>query len=424
MNSAAIKESSGKSVEELQIPGLCNAIMKHTVKETEASFDWQGPKITTLEWAKMMAFFEWTWETEKSEAQVRWYVHPTHGWRCWAFPQKGGTSMTTKEIEGHPKAIEQRAQFPSSDGWLYFMTVHHHCAMTAFQSGTDANDEKGVDGIHITIGKVDEPKRDIHIRMYLRGHRFDPRMQFFWDVGQQFTAKAEECFNLFGFMPDLDKLARSQMALSFALLRPDWTQEKDGDKFPAEWKENYIVDRPLVVQHTEWQPGQGGQQHWQGSGAPDIRSWCYHCQKMADHTPYQCPENPINKGTQGISNGNGKSGKWKGGGNGGKGGSDFSLANTLREIIADLAVRGYQDEDAYNLLEECLDGTDAEAMQVIYTDLLEAKINREDMAGHFRHLLTQVAAKDAEKQLQEDQKEAAKDNYPTQAVTGWEGYTQ
>jgi len=91
MKSAIITASSGKSVEEKKFNGVFSCLLEHEVKATKAQFEYTGPKISPNEWAQMMAFFEWTQATERSEAQVRLFVHPVHGWKAWAFPQKGGT---------------------------------------------------------------------------------------------------------------------------------------------------------------------------------------------------------------------------------------------------------------------------------------------------------------------------------------------
>jgi hypothetical protein len=44
--------------------------------------------------------------------------------------------------------------------------------MTAFQSFTDAADEEKSDGLHITLGKMDETELDIHSRVMLKGNEY------------------------------------------------------------------------------------------------------------------------------------------------------------------------------------------------------------------------------------------------------------
>ncbi len=34
------------------------------------------------------------------------------------------------------------------------ISAHHHCSASAFQSGTDEENERGQDGLHITVGRM------------------------------------------------------------------------------------------------------------------------------------------------------------------------------------------------------------------------------------------------------------------------------
>ena len=44
-------------------------------------------------------------------------------------------------------------------------SIHSHQGASAFQSGTDSNDEITFPGLHITIGKIMQAIPDIHVRM-------------------------------------------------------------------------------------------------------------------------------------------------------------------------------------------------------------------------------------------------------------------
>jgi hypothetical protein len=261
-NAATIIESSGKCVEFKEETGLYSCLFEHELKATKAPFNWTGPKIMQAQWSELLAFFKWTYIIEKSEAQARLFVHPTLGWKIWAFPQKGGTGMTTKEVENEDFA-RQRAEIP--EGYVAFGTVHHHCAANAFQSGTDTHDERAVDGLHITVGKMDEDHHDIHCRLYLRSHKFEPNMSAFWDVGPDVAAKADWLASLNYAATDvLNREARFQMCV------PPTAEQT----FPEQWKTNYILP-PRVVHVSNGM-----------LGGP----WCWHCQKhTSDHTPDKCP---------------------------------------------------------------------------------------------------------------------------------------
>lgn len=268
-NAATIIESSGKAIEFASEAGLYSCLLEHELKATKAPFSWTGPKITKEQWSELLAFFKWTYDTEKSEAQARLFVHPIHGWKIWAFPQKGGTHMTTKEIENDDFRV-QRAAIP--EGYVAFGTVHHHCAAPAFQSGTDTHDERTVDGLHITVGKIGEPQFDIHCRLYLKGHKFEPNMAAFWDVGPEAHQKAAWLASLKYSSDDvINREARFQMCIPTPAAHP----------FNEQWKTNYILPVPVVQQ-----------QNGQCNGTLNLGGpWCWNCQTHTkEHTPDNCPK--------------------------------------------------------------------------------------------------------------------------------------
>ena len=425
MNSALITSSSGKAIQEIAVPGLVNVLLQHEVKSTSAAFQWLGPRINPAEWAKMMAFFEWTYEKEKSEAQVRWYVHPEQGWRCWAFPQKGGTGMTTKELPEAKESAEQRQQFPGSSGWLYYMTVHHHCSSSAFQSGVDHADEKDVDGIHMTIGWLNKPQRDIHVRMYMKQHTFQPRMQFFWDVGEVVKAKAKEVEDLFKLEVDLNKVALSQMSQSSALLWAQAGLQPPAEAFPELWKSNYIVDRP------QWPPQRGPITQGDSVYQPGIQGQggfyhnCEFCNCWTNHWPEDCPDNPKKKGATGLeSNTESLLGKSNGGKeeevNGAK------LSTIYDYICAQLAIMGYTDDDIDEVMKSVLDYPEAEAVEVILSELFKSEgISRAELFDYHQHIKEQ-GIQESKKSEEDDRKEYIEENKgvqdpnPNTIQYGWE----
>jgi len=205
-----------KQVKEFE--GLVTAKIDYAIKSATAEAKYLGPFIPKDEWRQMLSFFKWTHDTFKSESQVRLFCNTkTREWKVWAFPQKEGTGMSAIEIDDKD-ASEQRAQFKDSEGWIYFGTVHHHCGATAFQSGTDAANEQSQDGLHITIGKIDEKQHDMHCRFYLNGACFEPDMSQFWELDDAIVLQVPE--------PALDMIARYQMCIPSDV------------EFPQQWKDN------------------------------------------------------------------------------------------------------------------------------------------------------------------------------------------
>tara|TARA_R110000868_G_scaffold109256_6_gene297337 strand:- start:469 stop:1515 length:1047 start_codon:yes stop_codon:yes gene_type:complete len=184
----------------------------------------------------MLAFFQWTYNTSKSESQVRMFAnHITKQWAIWAFPQTEGALMTTKEIENEDSKT-QRAQFPDSEGWFYYGTVHHHCGASAFQSSVDENNEKDQDGIHITVGKINTGQFDIDARVYQSGYKLvDFDITEFWDVGNITE----------GIPPQILKMLPDDYDRRMALLQMG-TPPPNDQTFPEIWKTNVIREVRVV----------------------------------------------------------------------------------------------------------------------------------------------------------------------------------
>lgn len=241
-----ILEAKGELVEQKSYPGLFECKMTHKIKETSASFHYIGPKFTVEMWDEILAFFKWSYTKTHGETQVRLFVHPTQGWKAWAFPQEASTGLSTHEMPDSPETKSQRAQF--GDEWIPYGTVHHHCSASAFQSGVDEHNEKDQEGLHITVGNIDkEDAHSLHFRFYYRGCKFQPDMSEFWDVGEQCAAKAKELSEYFGITVDLNVVAESQMAQTCA---------KDAN-VPEQWMAN-LIEKP--VEKFAWE-GERGVNH-------------------------------------------------------------------------------------------------------------------------------------------------------------------
>ncbi len=351
MKAATITESSGKSVELKEAAGIFECLFEHEVKATKAEFNWKGKAMPREMWLEVLAFFKWTQDVEKSEAQVRLFVHPEHGWMAWAFPQQGGTSMTTKELDT-PEAANQRA-LNIPEGYIAFGTVHHHCTCSAFQSGTDTADEKNVDGLHITVGKMDSPMHDIHCRIYIKGHRFEPDMSAFWDIGEDAALKIKFVADL-GFEAGqlMNKVARSQMCEPAPKDHP----------FNAIWRENYIVPLPVVTTYA--------QQHQTHSGHGD---YCIHCGKwVTNHTSQTCRNKSANQ------RGNGRK---------------FINLLTAREVLEDIyatgTLHGIAEDETFAILTELCDGQNSPLHELIF-DL--CRENNETLESLWNEVMRQEVA--------------------------------
>jgi hypothetical protein len=222
-----------------ELPGLVNYQVEYEVKTAKGTLDYQGPKFTAVLWHQVLSFFRWTYKEHNSECQVRLYVNVNLGrWAAWAFPQQARTGMTARELpvtESPEKARERFSSWQSepSDDWLYFGTVHHHCSASAFQSSTDEQNEWNQDGLHITVGKMDQERHDLHARFYLGGNCFEPDLSLFWEIDAELAEQVPASMH--------HELACHQMCAKVTV------------DFPEAWRANLIEtkkeERPASPDH-------------------------------------------------------------------------------------------------------------------------------------------------------------------------------
>lgn len=232
-----MKMQGGFIEDDASIAGLFDCTMKYEIKNTKATIDWKGPKIPLDVWNEVLSFFQWCYNEHKSECQVRLYVSPTlQTWKAYAFPQEAKTGMTARELDNDLKRqqIQELQLIPPN--WFAFGTVHHHCSAGAFQSGTDEENEKNVDGLHVTIGWMDKDKYDIHARFYRKGlviKNENLNMGWFVDTADLLAECPEK------FRPYLPKDWEDKQARRLLTIKPTELV------FPDIWKEN-VIEIPTV----------------------------------------------------------------------------------------------------------------------------------------------------------------------------------
>lgn len=193
---------------------------------------WHGAKIPYDVFRQVLAFFEWSMEETKSETIVNLFLNEGTGeWQALVLPQAGYNGMTVKLIDDHPNRIPTYQRL--GRGWRPMGTVHHHCTASAFQSGTDSNDERSKEGIHVTIGDVTSRRYTIHARTSFREEMTSAIL------GDWFHA-AEPA--VYGYLPP----SLHEEALEYQLTEPPVDRS-----FPDWWKANVIkVERPVVIYNS------------------------------------------------------------------------------------------------------------------------------------------------------------------------------
>ena len=141
--------------------------------------------------------------------------------------------------------------------WIFFCTVNHHCSTSAFQSGTDEENERNQDGLHLTVGRMDAERHDLHARFYLNGNCFAPDLSRFWPLAPALTEQLPAAV--------WDEVARFQMG------------EKVVVDFPDAWRKN-VQEVHTHSHHTVGHyPGNleltQSAEDWPGSPALDLPVW-------------------------------------------------------------------------------------------------------------------------------------------------------
>lgn len=177
------------------------------VQSNELVLNYSGGKIDSNVWSQIKSFLQWTYTNSGGEGQIRLFYNPiTCTWKAHPFEQfvsKGLSTDEKKDSDLSKKVVELML----SQGYINNGTVHHHCSISAFQSGTDLADEIRQNGLHITLGYMDKDVYGYHSRATLRG-------------------------------------------ICYSIIDSEWIDELDlsniGDSsFPPEWK-NYVVEKPVV----------------------------------------------------------------------------------------------------------------------------------------------------------------------------------
>lgn len=165
--------------------GLIRAMVKvdkiSFLQKLEAKAELRLPKIPSEIIVKPLLFFRRVFETHHSEAGILLYYSK----------EQNAYAIDAPEQEVSAAAVDYEVQSRYDEGFNLVGTIHSHCDFAAFHSGVDVHDEKDFDGIHITIGRVDQPYFTISCTIVVNNNRFkvDPEDLIFGIGKVDFTPK-------------------------------------------------------------------------------------------------------------------------------------------------------------------------------------------------------------------------------------------
>lgn len=257
-----------------QIAGPWRGLVPVEVPKVEdARHRWGGGKISLDLVRQMNAFFEWSLKETGGETVCHlFYNEDSEEWAALVLPQKGHTGMSVTMLPDDPRTVA--AVESLGPGWCECGTIHHHCGMSAFQSGTDKKDEEDrAGGLHVTMGGIGTGRYsfDARCRTHQSKH-FTPAVLSDWIALPERYADLPEAVQDFA------------LAHLLAEPHPDYP-------FPEGWKANVVKVAPVVVtgqtygnymppwQKKEWpsqNPQAGQAYHWK-SYRTDLRELAIMC---------------------------------------------------------------------------------------------------------------------------------------------------
>ncbi len=119
------------------------------------------PKIPGIYVAKIISFFKAVVSTFSGEANVLLYYNEKEKKYKLAIPKQEVTAA----------ACDYKIEGTNIPGYNLVGTIHSHARMSAFHSGTDDNDEKNFDGLHITIGHLTDDYPSISASIVVNAFR-------------------------------------------------------------------------------------------------------------------------------------------------------------------------------------------------------------------------------------------------------------
>lgn len=147
--------------------GITDALVKvNNISHLESSVSQFGridiPKIPQEHFSKVVKFFQWAYEKYNGESVVLiYYNRDLNDFEIYPTDQEVSSASASYIREGR-----------SHSGYLLVGTIHSHANFGAGHSGVDNDDELSFDGVHITVGNVNDTYNSISCSVVVNGQRF------------------------------------------------------------------------------------------------------------------------------------------------------------------------------------------------------------------------------------------------------------
>jgi len=240
------------------------------VEEQPLTVTTKFPKMSLTAWRQCVGFNKWVVDTYGTEAMMSLFMNKDGSILPVVFEQQllpGMSAEVDYESLANTKLLDElrpHIEAPS----MFWSTVHNHVDSSAFQSGTDAEDERKLIGFHITIGNMKSPVLDLDARICGRFQASSP-YQAFYPIA---TEKLIDCSELISQWKGLPSKVGDTLV-------SDLVHENGDFEFPAEWRNRVTppkAARAYVPGKFKQGGGAWGSQAGHGLGYCDeYDDWAY-----------------------------------------------------------------------------------------------------------------------------------------------------
>lgn len=181
------------------------------LKSVATSATMHIPKIPGPIVAKIIEFFKAVYKEHRSESVILVFYNEI--------------TKKFKMVPPHQKVTASAIDYNRGltiDGMTMIGTFHCHASMSAFHSGTDDDDEKHFDGLHITIGDADEEFVSISASIVANGYRvmveptdYMENLLLMSEVNQVENKPVRRVWKLVNGKLEEDKVASSKYVYSY-----------------------------------------------------------------------------------------------------------------------------------------------------------------------------------------------------------------
>ncbi len=242
---------SDKSFYTVREAGPWEGLVKAEVSKADPVHRWTGAKLSYADWLSVSAFLLWSHEETKSEAVVHLLYAEADSTGPESIipivlPQEGYSGLSIKPLpDKHPQAMQDAYRLGRlrPRNYIPIGSVHHHCGISAFQSGTDEADEKKKDGFHATLGHMDSKELDFHARVVWSGVQTGAVLSDWLEVSSSAAPH----------IPD----AVAEAYLLWQVAQPSKAE------FPIWWKEMILKPVPKPVETVRWADDAGWRASWE-----------------------------------------------------------------------------------------------------------------------------------------------------------------